>query len=513
VFPPSYTPPQLITPAINYLSPGAANPVATSLPYIPPLWLNEVMPENVSGLQDAAGHRGPWLELYNAGTNVETLEGLYLANNYSILTQWAFPAGASINPGEFKVLFADGAVGESTLAELHTSFTLSPGSGSVALSRLYQGAPQVLDYVNYRNLLADWSYGSLPNGQPFTRRIFTGPTPGAANVAPPVTVLINEWMASNLNPGGYADPADGQYDDWFELYNPGSEPADISGLYLTDTLTDRTQWQIPAGHVIPPYGFKLVWADNQTGQNNGTNGDLHAGFQLRQAGEAIGLYAREGTNLVLIDEVTFGAQFSNVSEGRYPDGSTHREYMPTFTPRTSNISTNPSANTAPVLEAIADATVMVGQTLSLTFTAQDAEAPPQVLSYSLVGAVPEGVALSSNTGLFTWTPTAAQGPSSNYFTVRVTDNGAPRLSAEAHFVVWVVLPPAATISAPSATGDMTIGFGTVAGKHYRVEYKDDLGQAEWVVQAENLVGTGGVLTITVNTGASAQRFYRIVQVD
>ena len=412
------------------------------------------------------------------------------------------------------MIFADGAVGESSLAELHTSFSLPAGTGSVALSRLYQGAPQVLDYVNYRNLLADWSYGSLPDGQPFTRRIFTTPTPGAANVAPPVTVLINEWVASNLNPGGYADPTDRQYDDWFELYNPSSEPADISGMYLTDTLTDPTQWQIPAGHVIPPYGFKLVWADNQTGQNGlGTNGDLHAGFQLRQAGEAIGLYAREGTNLVLIDEVTFGAQFSNVSEGRYPDGSSHREFMPTFTPRASNISTNPSANTAPVLDAIADATVMVGQTLSLSLTAHDAEAPPQVLSFSLVGAVPEGVGLGSNTGEFRWTPTAAQGPSSNYFTVRVSDNGAPRLSAEQHFVVWVALPPAATISAPSANGDMTIGFGTVAGKHYRVEYKDDLGQATWVVQEENLVGTGGVLTITVNTGASAQRFYRIVQVD
>jgi len=60
---------------------------------MPPLWLNEVAPENVSGLQDAAGHRGPWIELYNAGTNVEMLEGLYLANNYTNLTQWAFPAG------------------------------------------------------------------------------------------------------------------------------------------------------------------------------------------------------------------------------------------------------------------------------------------------------------------------------------------------------------------------------------------------------------------------------------
>ena len=200
ILPPSYTPPQIITAATNYLSPGTSNPVATSLPRIPPLWINEVLSENVSGLQDAAGHRGPWLELYNAGTNLESLEGLYLANNYTNLTQWAFPPGASINPGEFKVIFADGAENESSLAELHAGFTLAPGRGAVALSRLYNGAPQVLDYVNYRDVLADWSYGSLPDGQPFTRRLFTVATPRAANTAAPVSVLINEWVASNVNP-------------------------------------------------------------------------------------------------------------------------------------------------------------------------------------------------------------------------------------------------------------------------------------------------------------------------
>jgi hypothetical protein len=412
------------------------------------------------------------------------------------------------------VLFADGAVGESTLGELHTSFALAAGRGSVALSRLYNGEPQVLDYVNYENLLADWSYGSLPNGQPFTRRLFTVPTPRAANTAPPVTVLINEWVASNVNPGGYPDPADGAYDDWFELYNPSSEAADISGLYLTDNLTNKTQWQIPAGQVIAPHGFKLVWADGQTSQNGqGTNGDLHASFNLRAAGEAIGLYAQAGTNLMVVDAVTFTNQVSNVSEGRYPDGSSQREYMPTFTPRAPNVSTNVSANTTPVLDPMADASVVVGQTLNLTFTAHDAEAPPQVLSFSLVGPVPEGAALSSNTGAFTWAPTAGQAPSSNYFTVRVSDNGVPSLSASRSFAVFVVLPSTATISPPSANGDLTIGFGTVAGKHYRVDYKDDLGQANWVVLEENLVGTGGILTITVNTGSSPQRFYRIVQVD
>jgi hypothetical protein len=187
--------------------------------------------------------------------------------------------------------------------------------------------------------------------------------------------------------------------------------------------------------------------------------------------------------------------------------------MPVFTPRGPNVSTNATGNTAPVLDPIGDATVVVGQTLNLTFTAHDAEAPPQVLSFSLVGPVPEGASLGLNTGAFTWAPTAGQAPSSNYFTVRVSDNGVPSLSASRSFAVFVVLPSTATISSPSANGDLTIGFGTIAGKHYRVEYKDDLGQATWEVLPDDLVGTGGILTITVNTGSSPQRFYRIVQVD
>ena len=36
------------------------------------------------------------------------LTGLFLADNYaSNLTQWAFPNGSSIAPGQFKVIFAD----------------------------------------------------------------------------------------------------------------------------------------------------------------------------------------------------------------------------------------------------------------------------------------------------------------------------------------------------------------------------------------------------------------------
>jgi hypothetical protein len=104
---------------------------------------------------------------------------------------------------------------------LHTGFRLTSGSGSVALSRLENGVPRVLDYVNYSGVRSNNSYGSIPDGQQFERREFAFPTPGGTNDgrSAPLRVFINEWMAGNTN--GITDPADGANDDWFELYNPG----------------------------------------------------------------------------------------------------------------------------------------------------------------------------------------------------------------------------------------------------------------------------------------------------
>jgi hypothetical protein len=77
-------------------------------------------------------------------------------------------------------------------------------------------------------------------------------------------------------------------------------------------------------------------------------------------------------------------------------------------------------NTAPVLTAIPAQTVNEGNLLTFTATATDADVPSNTLTYSLVGA-PAGAAINSTTGVFTWTPTEAQGPGNFTFTVRVSD--------------------------------------------------------------------------------------------
>ncbi len=152
----------------------------------------------------------------------------------------------------------------------------------------------------------------------------------------PLPVVINEWMADNAGPGGFADPLDGKFQDWFELFNPNNFALDLSGYHLTDTLSQPAKWTIPTNTIIGARGFLLVWADNQTNQNGqGIHGDLHANFQLNNGGEAIGLYAPDGAPQCT---VVFGAQLQNVSQGLFPDGNTNTLYFLTnWTPRAANL--------------------------------------------------------------------------------------------------------------------------------------------------------------------------------
>ena len=317
-------------------TPGTINSVRKDLVPFPTLWINEIQPENLNGLKDSAGETDPWLELYNNGSGAVSLDGLFLTDNYSNLTRWAFPSGIQLKPGEFKAIFADGQTSQTTSAELHANFRLRPGSGSVALSRVSNGQPEVLDYISYSGVRAGRSFGSFPDGQPFDRQEFFSVTPGAPNnsISAPLSVWINEWMASNTL--SVTDPADGQFDDWFELYNPATKAADLTGYYLTDNLTNKFTFLIPPGYSIPPLGYLLVWADDEVKQNSAARSDLHVNFKLSKAGQQIGLFAADGT---LIDSISVGPQTSDASQGRSPDGNRAIDLMKQPTPRSANIAT------------------------------------------------------------------------------------------------------------------------------------------------------------------------------
>ncbi len=482
------------------VTPGRQNAFTATLPPFPPLWLNELQANNSTGPTDNFGQRDPWVEIINTSATNVSLSGLYLSDDYSNLTKWAFQP-ASVASNGFTLVWCDNQTDQTTPSAIHAGLTLASGSGRLALSRVVNGTPQVLDYLNYYALPANWSYGDVPDAQPFFRQQMFFPTPGATNngAAAPITVFINEWLADNT--ATLADPADGGYEDWFELYNAGTESVNLGGYYLTDNLANKFQFQIPDnGHyVIPPGGFLLVWADNEANQNSTNRADLHVNFALSKGGEALGLFAADGT---MIDAVTFGAQTTDVSEGRFPNGAANIYSMPTPTPRASNV----VPNNPPVLEPIADQVVTLGQTLNLQAVATDADLPGQTLSFSFATA-PASATIGSSDGVITWTPSIA--PANNTFAIVVTDNGIPSLSATQSFSV-ITAPMPEPANYRIAENAFQFSWSSVAGQKFQVEFKDNLNDPQWLPISGILTGTGGTMSFTnVLEDESIQRFFRL----
>jgi hypothetical protein len=123
---------------------------------------------------------------------------------------------------------------------------------------------------------------------------------------------------------------------------------------------------------------------------------------------------------------------------------------------TVNVTVN-SVNDAPTLNAIANQTVYVGNTLSFTASGSDIDLPPDTLTYTLTGSVPSGAAINPSTGAFSWTPTAGQGSQIYTLTVRVNDGGTPNLYAERQFTVGVAYTWTSLLAPVQAGGTYKAG--------------------------------------------------------
>ncbi len=483
-------------------TPGAVNSAYTPLAAFPTLWLNEAQADNVSGPLDNAGQRDPWIELYNPGAAALSLNGYFLSDTYTNLGKWAFPSNAVVPAGGFLLVWCDGQTNQTVAGAPHANFRLASGAGQVALSRTVNSAIQIVDYLTYTNLPSNWSYGDLPDAQPFYRGTMFHYTPGATNngASPPLAVFINEWMADNSTT--LADPADGDFEDWFEIYNPGPGPADLGGFFFTDNLTNKFQFQVPATgrYVIPAGGFLLVWADEETGQNNTNRADLHVSFKLDKDGEAIGLFAADGTT---IDSVTFGPQTTNVSMGRQPDGSPGIGFIALPTPRSSNL----VANTPPALAALPDRYVYAGEVLAFRAVAADAETPPQTLAFGLEPGSPGSASINPVTGDFYWASKVSD-LGVHPVSIRVIDSGQPALSDTEAFQAVVVEPPQLA-GLQVGPGIMSLAWFGYPGRVYRLEYAPTLAGEAWAPVGADIPGAGGEISIDINTTGPGNGFYRL----
>lgn len=121
-----------------------------------------------------------------------------------------------------------------------------------------------------------------------------------------------------------------------------------------------------------------------------------------------------------------------------------------------------TANFYPLLHPIPAQTVDEGTTLSFAVVTN----PAPTLVFSLVPGAPSGAAINPTSAVFTWTPTAAQAPSTNLVSVRVVDTGPAALASTNSFIVVVrdvnTAPVLAPIGDKSVFAGATLAFTNTA---------------------------------------------------
>lgn len=95
-----------------------------------------------------------------------------------------------------------------------------------------------------------------------------------------------------------------------------------------------------------------------------------------------------------------------------------------------------SQNTAPVVPLTPDQLAVEQIPFTLQLIATDADLPTNTLTFEMVSG-PTGAVVNATSGLFSWTPSEAQGPGTNVILFRVSDDGTPSLNTLGSFTMAV----------------------------------------------------------------------------
>ncbi len=140
-------------------------------------------------------------------------------------------------------------------------------------------------------------------------------------------LTINEFVAANNV--GLTDE-DGDYSDWIEIYNGGSQPINLSGWSLTDDPDQPAKWTFP-NITLGSREYLVVFASGKDRQPTQPNAPLHTNFRLERAGEFLGLFRVIDGKSGRSTSLNFPKQFDDLSYGRY-GGESRYGYMATATP-------------------------------------------------------------------------------------------------------------------------------------------------------------------------------------
>ena len=179
---------------------------------------------------------------------------------------------------------------------------------------------------NGQNLSSDMEYKLTITGDYTIKAVFESRSTES-------NLYINEFLTSNST--DLVNDAN-KHEDWIEIYNGGNSAVDLAGLYLSDDSTNLTKYQIPYGAAnkttIAAKGYLLFWADKTS-----EDGPLHLPFKLDRSEGVIILSQKSSQGAVtILNKIRYSQQNTDVSYGRYPDGTSNMIIFTQTTPNAAN---------------------------------------------------------------------------------------------------------------------------------------------------------------------------------
>ena len=276
-----------------------------------PVQITELMPANKSCLLDADGNFSDWIELCNVSGETCDLEGFYLSDDGDDLLKWQFPS-VSLAPGERVVVFCSDK--DCTDGELHANFSISSVGETLYLtspaglplwsfsyeSALDDQAIVIADGVQSLCYTATPGYDNSPEG--YEQFLTENDAHGA--------LVINEAVLYNLD---YYEQHHEFY-DWVELKNCSDAPLNLADYYLTDSLKDPCQFQLPE-ITLQPGELYIVFCSGDSSLT--TRHCTHAPFAVSAEGEALYLFSSDGalSDRMFIHDTPYGGSYGRLSDG------------------------------------------------------------------------------------------------------------------------------------------------------------------------------------------------------
>ncbi|MDD3077981.1 MAG: CotH kinase family protein [Paludibacter sp.] len=124
------------------------------------------------------------------------------------------------------------------------------------------------------------------------------------------TILVNEISVCNVSKN--LDP-NYDYSSWIEIYNPTTKTINLGSYYYSDERGNPLKYRLKKNRYISPEGFGLLWENDEVNDQNGTYLDLDSDGGFFSIADADGN---------VLDSISYGEQYTNVSYGRKQDGGT-----------------------------------------------------------------------------------------------------------------------------------------------------------------------------------------------